>query len=158
MLNEENGIWIFFFFQAEDGIRDLIVTGVQTCALPIYGAAGRRRLTEAFETAYREKFALTPPGVAVEFLNIRVSARAPVSGSEVMLQGRKGTGAAAALKGRRPAYFSETGGVTETAVYDRYRLGVGDEIQGPAVVEEEGSTLVVGPGATARVAPTGNMV
>src|SRR5256886_11869213 len=27
----------FFFFQAEDGIRDLTVTGVQTCALPIYG-------------------------------------------------------------------------------------------------------------------------
>src|SRR5256886_4335489 len=26
-----------FFFQAEDGIRDLTVTGVQTCALPIYG-------------------------------------------------------------------------------------------------------------------------
>ena len=26
---------IYFFFQAEDGIRDLIVTGVQTCALPI---------------------------------------------------------------------------------------------------------------------------
>src|SRR2546430_9465047 len=25
----------FFFFQAEDGIRDLTVTGVQTCALPI---------------------------------------------------------------------------------------------------------------------------
>src|SRR3982750_5024712 len=32
----------FFFFQAEDGIRDLIVTGVQTCALPISsGARGR---------------------------------------------------------------------------------------------------------------------
>src|SRR5206468_8058454 len=29
----------FFFFQAEDGIRDLIVTGVQTCALPISGNA-----------------------------------------------------------------------------------------------------------------------
>ena len=26
-----------FFFQAEDGIRDIGVTGVQTCALPIYG-------------------------------------------------------------------------------------------------------------------------
>src|SRR5690349_22454170 len=26
----------FFFFQAEDGIRDLYVTGVQTCALPIF--------------------------------------------------------------------------------------------------------------------------
>src|SRR2546421_4761523 len=29
-------IVFFFFFQAEDGIRDLIVTGVQTCALPIF--------------------------------------------------------------------------------------------------------------------------
>src|SRR2546421_3571326 len=29
------GLVFFFFFQAEDGIRDLIVTGVQTCALPI---------------------------------------------------------------------------------------------------------------------------
>src|SRR2546430_3844432 len=28
---------VFFFFQAEDGIRDLTVTGVQTCALPIFG-------------------------------------------------------------------------------------------------------------------------
>src|SRR5258707_4076397 len=34
------GTWVtkisFFFFQAEDGIRDIGVTGVQTCALPIY--------------------------------------------------------------------------------------------------------------------------
>src|SRR2546430_10409801 len=31
----------FFFFQAEDGIRDLTVTGVQTCALPIWGRGAR---------------------------------------------------------------------------------------------------------------------
>src|SRR5256886_2902055 len=39
---------ICFFFQAEDGIRDLTVTGVQTCALPIYQALERygRDLTE----------------------------------------------------------------------------------------------------------------
>src|SRR2546427_9163386 len=30
-------LYFFFFFQAEDGIRDLTVTGVQTCALPILG-------------------------------------------------------------------------------------------------------------------------
>src|SRR5437016_12019764 len=29
------GVCVFFFFQAEDGIRDWSVTGVQTCALPI---------------------------------------------------------------------------------------------------------------------------
>src|SRR2546429_4261590 len=32
----------FFFFQAEDGIRDVAVTGVQTCALPIYNPAPDR--------------------------------------------------------------------------------------------------------------------
>src|SRR5687768_18312444 len=30
-------VCLFFFFQAEDGIRDVAVTGVQTCALPIFG-------------------------------------------------------------------------------------------------------------------------
>src|SRR5258708_31683862 len=33
---------IFFFFQAEDGIRDDLVTGVQTCALPIFEVDGFR--------------------------------------------------------------------------------------------------------------------
>src|SRR2546421_5889877 len=37
---------VFFFFQAEDGIRDLIVTGVQTCALPIYAQDGLFTLIE----------------------------------------------------------------------------------------------------------------
>src|SRR2546428_3990618 len=32
--SSSNHLSFFFFFQAEDGIRDLIVTGVQTCALP----------------------------------------------------------------------------------------------------------------------------
>src|SRR5947209_17145395 len=32
-------MFLFFFFQAEDGIRDIGVTGVQTCALPIWAGA-----------------------------------------------------------------------------------------------------------------------
>src|SRR5258708_18362631 len=35
-------IVVFFFFQAEDGIRDDLVTGVQTCALPISAAVDIR--------------------------------------------------------------------------------------------------------------------
>src|SRR5256886_6890205 len=34
-MRERSASIVFFFFQAEDGIRDLTVTGVQTCALPI---------------------------------------------------------------------------------------------------------------------------
>ena len=120
--------------------------------------AGRRALQSAFETAYREKFALTPPPVPVEFINIRVNVRAPVAGSEVTAQAQATAAGGGAVKGVRPAYFPERGGFTETTVYDRQRLAVGDALTGPAVVEEEGSTLVVGPGAIARVAPTGNLI
>src|SRR5690349_23528583 len=37
-------VLFIFFFQAEDGIRDLYVTGVQTCALPIYAPRAERQL------------------------------------------------------------------------------------------------------------------
>jgi N-methylhydantoinase A len=121
-------------------------------------AVWRGRLQVAFETAYREKFSLTPPDVPVEFINIRVAVRAPVAESDVVLPGSHRAPGAPARKGTRPAYFSEAGGFVDTAVYDRGALAAGDELSGPAVVEEEGSTLVVGPGATARVAPSGNIV
>src|SRR5204862_2946690 len=38
-----------FFFQAEDGIRDLYVTGVQTCALPISPGSGKHSLKLQFD-------------------------------------------------------------------------------------------------------------
>src|SRR2546428_664268 len=41
--------FLFFFFQAEDGIRDLIVTGVQTCALPISFSSERSETPGASE-------------------------------------------------------------------------------------------------------------
>src|SRR5438034_7971306 len=42
--------FVFFFFQAEDGIRDHCVTGVQTCALPIwvFGVSKLARLVDMY--------------------------------------------------------------------------------------------------------------
>src|SRR5207302_10463353 len=48
---------MYFFFQAEDGIRDFHVTGVQTCALPIYAPADRLAL-EAVLRAYRGQWVI----------------------------------------------------------------------------------------------------
>src|SRR2546430_969355 len=39
-----------FFFQAEDGIRDLTVTGVQTCALPIYSICAAAGLLDVAQS------------------------------------------------------------------------------------------------------------
>src|SRR2546422_6261358 len=48
-------ILFFFFFQAEDGIRDVAVTGVQTCALPIYLNVLLNQWNNAFYNALQDK-------------------------------------------------------------------------------------------------------
>src|SRR2546430_8953405 len=52
---------LFFFFQAEDGIRDLTVTGVQTCALPIWCRPAPRAPDDTAGSLYYR--ALCPLGV-----------------------------------------------------------------------------------------------
>src|SRR5207244_8248692 len=53
---------VFFFFQAEDGIRDDLVTGVQTCALPISSSARRARgggRGISYETSHAQRISST---------------------------------------------------------------------------------------------------
>src|SRR3712207_1569855 len=46
-------VYLFFFFQAEDGIRDIGVTGVQTCALPISNTSESSAYTPNFTRSGR---------------------------------------------------------------------------------------------------------
>src|SRR2546422_7833666 len=67
---------LFFFFQAEDGIRDVAVTGVQTCALPISKFTGARIEREGkglYEgNAFQDAFAR---GMTIEGLGLRTGDR-----------------------------------------------------------------------------------
>src|SRR5439155_10921051 len=58
----------FFFFQAEDGIRDGHVTGVQTCALPI-STLSAVQATIALTADSVARFTKVPPRIAVAGLN-----------------------------------------------------------------------------------------
>ncbi|MCK5445356.1 MAG: hydantoinase/oxoprolinase family protein, partial [Rhodospirillaceae bacterium] len=57
-----------------------------------------------------------------------------------------GKGADQALKGTRDMVFSATNGAQEINVYDGALLGAGDELEGPAVIEEVTTTIVIEPG------------
>src|SRR2546430_11731579 len=60
--NQERWVCWRFFFQAEDGIRDLTVTGVQTCALPISDLASR---TDRLNAKQYSALKYTAPGTAL---------------------------------------------------------------------------------------------
>src|SRR5687767_9650634 len=53
--------YVFFFFQAEDGIRDKLVTGVQTCALPIFPNGQQKHDADNHKQHLDEKRNRTPP-------------------------------------------------------------------------------------------------
>ena len=66
--------------------------------------------------------------------------------------------AAAQPKARRQVFFAEAEGFVDCPIYDRYALGAGAELAGPAVVEEFDSTTVVHPGYAVRVDAHGNLI
>jgi N-methylhydantoinase A len=112
---------------------------------------------QAFDAAYRALFVRTPPGAAAQFVALRLSVTAPMPGAGGRLELPRHP-AGAARKGSRAVYFPEAGDMLPTPVFDRYALEVGAQIIGPAVFEENESTFIIGPGATARVLPDGSIL
>ncbi|MDX6511373.1 MAG: N-methylhydantoinase, partial [Gaiellaceae bacterium] len=108
---------------------------------------GPDELRGAFESRYRELYGREGPAVPVEALNWRVVSSGPKP--ELRLGGWPGEATGEARKGERDAYFP--GGRRSTPVYDRYALAAGTELEGPAIVEERESTVVVPPGRRAVV-------
>ncbi|MBA2440097.1 MAG: hydantoinase/oxoprolinase family protein [Thermoleophilaceae bacterium] len=90
----------------------------------------------------------------VEWVNVRVTGIGPIRKPEVR-EVAAGSGAAAAVTGSRRVCFDDW---VDTTVYDRARLGAGDALEGPAVVEEFSSTLPLHPGFRAVVDRFGNLV
>ncbi len=117
----------------------------------------RGRLEELrhdFEREYARLYHDVLPGYEPMVLNWRLRALGP--DPEVKLP-RLARAADGHPRGHRPAYFPEAEGFVSTPVYDRFALGVGSEITGPAIVEERESTTVLGPRERLQVDKLGNL-
>jgi N-methylhydantoinase A/oxoprolinase/acetone carboxylase beta subunit len=72
---------------------------------------------------------------------------------------KRGTAnASAALKGKREAYFEESRGYTPTCIYNGDKLLTGNILEGPCIVEEQMTTIVIPPGFRMKVDPRGNYI
>ena len=106
-------------------------------------------LHERFLERYDELFGRRITGVPVETVTWRLTASGPTPNVSLNFEGQRiETGAAE--KGERQVHFPETG-FAPCRVYNRYGLGAGTTIRGPAVVEERESTVVAGPDTTLSI-------
>lgn len=117
----------------------------------------QKDITAAFEDTYRRLFSRIPPVGSIQMVNLRVSVSAPITGStSTFTLSEQATGGA--FKQYRSVYFEEKKDYVKTPVYDRYRVSVGEIIEGPAVFEEKESTLVIGSGSLCQAQPDGSLV
>lgn len=115
------------------------------------------RLKDAFHRRHEQLYTYSEPKNTVEVVNIESTLYGIVDKpSDARLS--SGGGADGALKGTRMAIFSREGEHTRTPVYDGRKLGAGDRIEGPAIIEEVTTTIVVEPGWTAVLHEGGSYV
>lgn len=115
------------------------------------------RLVEDFHAAHEKVFAIKEPsGSPIECVNW--SARAVARMPRVRLQelDPAGPDPEAAIMSTRQAYFREAGGMVETRIYKGDLLGFQNVIEGPAIIEESTTTIVIPPRARAVVSRWGN--
>jgi N-methylhydantoinase A len=116
------------------------------------------RLAALYHEEYRRLYGREGPDVPLEALTWRLEVVSPRP--QIQLDARKDNPRALseAHKGEREIYLPENEGFRNVPVYDRYRLDPGAAFEGPAVVEERESTVVLGPDTEVEIDPARNLI
>jgi N-methylhydantoinase A len=120
----------------------------------------QRTLHASFRVAYQERYGHLPPDVPLEIVNLRARV-ASVRSAPPPVDHRCGADRAtrdAVPKAVRSVYFSEAGRYVDTPVFDRLALVRDEPIQGPAIVEDRETSIVVGPEGRFRLDRSGNIL
>jgi N-methylhydantoinase A len=123
------------------------------CAHPIESMAAIR---EGFHRQHEQTYAYSDEDQQVEIYGLHVTGRGLVEKPAFPEVGSSDS--EDARVGSREAFFVEADDYVETAIYDRAALGADATLEGPAIVEQMDSTVVVPPSATATVDETGNII
>jgi N-methylhydantoinase A len=98
------------------------------------------------------------PRQQVEWVNLRVTGIGPIQRPRLATLAAADGNVGRAVIGRRPVVFGRAAGPVDTPLYWRPTLAAGDEVAGPAIIEEYGATIPVHPGFAARVDGFGNLL
>jgi N-methylhydantoinase A len=112
----------------------------------------------AFHKKHQDVFGYSDANYPMEILNFGLSAIGKMP-PLVLKPIEKGTrDSSAAIKGTRKVYFTEANGYTDTTIYDGDKFLAGNIFEGPCVVEEQMTNVVVPPGYKMQVDDYGNYI
>ena len=107
----------------------------------------RRRFDEIYEKLYGRTY----PDSPVEFINFKVRASLPERLLQLPKMEKRAGSLKDAIKGERQAYSGIAKDFIPYTIYDRYKLYPDSKFQGPAIIEERESTVVIGEDASISV-------
>ena len=110
-----------------------------------------------FHARHKELYTYSEPQSSVEVVNVESTIVGHVEKPKRM-KIAAGKGAKNALNDCRPMVFADDGQAQDTPVYDGSILGAGDILQGPAVIEEVTTTIVIEPGWTVELHDSGTYI
>lgn len=132
-----------------------------TVQLPpeVFRRRSRDALKRRFDEEHLQRYGTCAPEEAAEIVSLRATVTGAVKKPrlERVARGAR-TPPDSACRGRRSAYFAETGKAVSTPTYARGELRAGNRIGGPALIEEHASTTVVLPGDRLLVDAFGNLI
>ena len=108
-------------------------------------------LCHEFFRRHEEIYGFAAENEALQVVNVRLVARGLLEPLHLPKRPSGPANPAWALADRRPVDFAEAGGLRDCPVYDRERLTAGNQLAGPALVEQFDSTTLIYPGQTATV-------
>lgn len=110
-------------------------------------------LRSRFDAAHHRTYGYAAPDVEVQLLNLRLAVTLPLDHPRLPPLAQRDGGAPAARS--RAIYSTVAQGILPYRVLDRGDLRAGDVVEGPAAIEEAGTTTILEPGDTLRVEPHG---
>ncbi|MCK4792941.1 MAG: hydantoinase/oxoprolinase family protein [Desulfobacteraceae bacterium] len=111
----------------------------------------KEEVRRQFDNIYEKLYGRTYPESPVEYINFKVRASLPERLLKLPKMDKKSGAIEDAVKGRRQAYSGIAKDFIPYTVYDRYKLFPDAEFDGPAIIEERESTVIVGEDASVSV-------
>jgi N-methylhydantoinase A len=109
------------------------------------------RLGAGFAAVHQRLYGFIAEGEPMQFVTFRAEATGTVRKADVRPSADAGSDPREAVYGRREVWLRETGAFVSCPLYDRAQLGAGNDIKGPAIVEQMDATTLIVPGASATV-------